>query len=122
MACVTPVWALFPSLNFPDLLDHFTFNSGSAAVEEAQAPGTTVTKVEKMGTPFDDMFDDSGFGSSLTSSFGSPFTSWSPFAPAYSTYQSTTRTVMGADGPQTVKTEVNYDPTTKEKTTTTTWL
>jgi hypothetical protein len=64
-----------------------------------------------------------GMGASPITGFGSSsLFGWSPFAPAYSTYQSTTSTVTGPDGPQTIKTDISYDPTTKEKTTTTTYL
>ena len=114
--------SLFSSMSFPSLSDPFTFGSGLSTSEPAPAPGTTVTKVENLGTPFDDMFTDSALGSSFTNSFSSPFSSWSPFAPSYSTYQSTTQTVAGPDGPETVKTDVSYDPTTKLKTTTTSYL
>ncbi len=114
--------SLFSSANFPSLSDPFTFGSGLSTSDQTPAPGTTVTKVENLGTPFDDMFVDSPVGSTFTNSFSSPFSSWSPFAPSYSTYQSTTQTVTGPDGPETVKTDVNYDPTTKLKTTTTSYL
>ena len=112
--------SLFSS--FPSLSDSFTFGSGLSTADEAHTPGTTVTKVENLGTPFDDMFDDSALGSTFTDSFSTPFSSWSPFAPSYSTYKSTTKTVAGPDGPATVKTDVCYDPTTKLKTTTTSYL
>jgi hypothetical protein len=124
-------------MSMPSLSDQFTFGNSLSTAEETHAPGTTVTKVEKMGTPFSDMFSDTsdtifkgmgatpitGLSSSPITSFGSSsLFGWSPFAPDYSTYQSTTQTVTGADGPQTVKQEISYDPTTKEKTTTTTYL
>ncbi|HEY3422249.1 MAG TPA: hypothetical protein VGK13_03755 [Methanocellaceae archaeon] len=112
--------SLFSS--FPSLSDPFSFGSGLSTPDETHTPGTTVTKVENLGTPFDDMFDDAAVGSTLTSSFSSPFSSWSPFAPSYSTYKSTTQTVTGPDGPQTIKTDMNYDPTTKLRTTTTSYL
>jgi hypothetical protein len=112
--------SLFSS--FPSLSDPFSFGSGLSTSDETHAPGTTVTKVDNLGTPFDDMFTDSAIAPSFTSSFSSPFSTWSPFAPSYSTYKSTTQTVMGPDGPQTVKTDVNYDPKTKLRTTTTSYL
>jgi hypothetical protein len=112
--------SLFSS--FPSLSDPFTFGSGLSTADETHTPGTTVTKVENLGTPFDDMFDDSALGSTFTDSFSTPFSSWSPFAPSYSTYKSTTQTVTGPDGPETVKTDVSYDPATKLKTTTTSYL
>ncbi len=112
--------SLFSS--FPSLSDPFTFGSGLSTADETHTPGTTVTKVENLGTPFDDMFDDSDLGSTFTDSFSTPFSSWSPFAPSYSTYKSTTQTVTGPDGPETVKTDVSYDPATKLKTTTTSYL
>ncbi len=112
--------SLFSS--FPSLSDPFTFGSGLSTSDETHAPGTTVTKVENMGTPFDDMFVDSAIAPSFTSSFSSPFSSWSPFAPSYSTYKSTTQTITGPDGPETVKTDVSYDPSTKLRTTTTSYL
>lgn len=122
---LTPYMAdasLFSSMSFPSLSDTFSFGSDLGTAEETHEPGTTVTKVENLGTPFDDMFDDSALGSTFTDSFSSPFSSWSPFAPSYSTYQSTSQTVTGPDGPETVKTDVSYDPTTKLKTTTTSYL
>lgn len=114
--------SLFSSMSFPSLSDPFTFGSGFSSSDQTPAPGTTVTKVENLGTPFDDMFDNSAVGPTFTDSFSSPFSSWDPFAPSYSTYQSTTQTVAGPDGPETVKTDVSYDPTTKLKTTTTSYL
>jgi hypothetical protein len=118
--------SLFSSMSIPSMSDTFTFGSifGSdlSAAEETHEPGTTVTKVENLGTPFDDMFDNSAVGSTFTSSLSSPFSSWSPFAPSYSTYQSNTQTITGPDGPETVKTDISYDPTTKLKTTTTSYL
>ena len=128
-ALLTPPVAgasLFSSMSFPSLSDPFTFCSAFgtdlSAAEETHAPGTTVTKVENLGTPFDDMFDNSASGSTFTDSFSSPLSSWSPFAPSYSTYQSTTQTITGPDGPETVKTDISYDPATKLKTTTTSYL
>ena len=109
---------LFISVAFGSI--HFRLRTSTS--DETHAPGTTVTKVENLGTPFDDMFDDSAIGPSFTNSFSSPFSSWDPFAPSYSTYKSTTQTVTGPDGPETVKTDVSYDPSTKLKTTTTSYL
>ncbi len=125
MILLTPYVAnasLFSSMSFPSLSDPFTFGSDLSASDETHAPGTTVTKVENLGTPFDDMFADSALGSSFTNSYSSPFSSWDPFAPAYGTYQSTTQTVTGPDGPETIKTDMSYDPTTRQKMTTTSYL